>query len=298
MPRGPRIDGTGAAQHVIVRGIERRRIFRDDSDREDFVERLDRLVRELGFRCYAWAFLPNHAHLVLQTGPVPLSRLMARLLTGYARRFNERHERNGHLFQNRFRSRVLEGDSDLLGVVLYVHRNPLEAGLVPNADALEQFPWCGHGGVTGARLPYSFESPDETLALLSRDRREAIHQFRHRMSGAAAEPTVAPPTGRLARPTTMQLTRDFGPDIARLIAETCARCGIDQTELLRGRRSRAAVAARREIASRAVREAGLSGREIARALCVSDATVSRALDLVPLPRGAKDGREGRHTHSG
>ncbi|MBW1688614.1 MAG: transposase, partial [Deltaproteobacteria bacterium] len=125
MPRGPRIDAAGAAQHVIVRGIEGRRIFRDDADREDFVERLERLLPELGFLCYAWAFVPNHAHLVLQTGPVPLSRLMARLLTGYARRFNERHERSGHLFQNRFRSRVIEDDSDLLGVVLYVHRNPL-----------------------------------------------------------------------------------------------------------------------------------------------------------------------------
>lgn len=298
MPRGPRIDATGAAQHVIVRGIERRRIFCDDADREDFVERIERLLPELGFLCYAWAFLPNHAHLVLRTGPVPLSRLMARLLTGYARRFNERHERSGHLFQNRFRSRVIQDDSDLLGVVLYVHRNPLEAGLVPNPCALEQFPWCGHGGMTGARLPYSFESPGETLELLSHDRREAIHQLRRRMSGATAEPTGAPPTKRLARPATGQLTRDFGPVIARFVAETCARWGIDHTELLRGRRSRKVAAARREIASRAVLEAGLSGREVARALCVSEATISRALDPAPLPGGAKGDREGGHTRFG
>jgi len=298
MPRGPRIDATGAAQHVIVRGIERRRIFCDDTDREDFVERLERLVPELGFLCYAWAFLSNHAHLVLQTGPVPLSRLMARLLTGYARGFNERHERCGHLFQNRFHSRVIEGDSDLLGVVLYVHRNPLEAGLVPNADALEQFPWCGHGGMTGARLPYSFESPGETLALLAQDHREAIHQLRRRISGAAAEPTGAPPTERLVRPATGQLTRDFDPVIARFVAETCARWGIGHTELLRGRRRRKVVAARREIALRAVLEAGLSGREVARALCVSEATICRALGPVLLPGAAKGGREGRPNHRG
>jgi len=282
----------------MVRGIEGRQIFSDDVDREDFAERLDRLVPELGFLCYAWAFLPNHAHFVLQTGPVPLSQLMARLLTGYARGFNERHERSGHLFQNRFRSRLIEDDRDLLGVVLYVHRNPLAAGLVSNADALEQFPWCGHGGLTGARLPHSFESPCETLAMLAPDPEEAIQQLRRRMSGTAAEPIGAPPAGTLDLPATMQLARHFGPDIARLIAETCVRCGIRQTELLQGRRSRRVVAARREIASRAVREAGLSGREIARALCVSDATVSRALDLAPLPRGAKDCRAGRHTHSG
>jgi REP element-mobilizing transposase RayT len=286
MPRGPRVDATGAAQHVIVRGIEGRRIFCDDVDREEFAERLGRLVPELNFLCYAWAFLPNHAHLVLQTGPVPLSRLMARLGTGYARRFNERHERSGHLFQNRFRSRLIEDDKDLLGVVLYVHRNPLEAGLVPGAGALERFPWCGHGGLTGARLPYPFESPCETLALLAPDPREAIHQLRRRMAGAATKPPVALPTARPARPAAVQMTRDFGPPIDRLIAETCARHGIGRTELLRGRRSRKAVAARREIILRAVLEAGLSGCEVARALCVSEATVSRALDPPPVPGGA------------
>jgi len=287
------MDATGAAQHVMVRGIEGRQIFSDDVDREDFARRLDRLVPELGFLCYAWAFIPNHAHLVLQTGPVPLSRLMARLLTGYARGFNERHERSGHLFQNRFRSRLIEDDGDLLGVVFYVHRNPLEAGLVPNADALEQFPWCGHGGMTGARLPYSFESPGETLALLAQDHREAIHQLRRRISGAAAEPTGAPSAGRLPRAATVELTRDFGPVIARFVAETCARWGIGHTELLRGRRRRKVVAARREIALRAVLEAGLSGGEVARALCVSEATICRALGPVPLPGGAKGGRERR-----
>lgn len=287
MPRGPRIDATGAAQHVMVRGIEGRRIFRDDVDREDFAERLDRLIPELGFLCYAWALLPNHAHLVLQTGPVPLSRLMARLGTGYARRFNQRHERSGHLFQNRFRSRVIEDDTDLLGVVLYVNHNPLEAGLVRRASALERFPWCGHGGLTGARRPYPFESPSETLALLAHEPREAIHQLRRRMAETTAEPPVAPPLGSPDPPATVRITHRRCPPMDRLIAETCARHGIGQAELLRGRRSRNVVSARREIVLRAVLEAGLSGCEVAHALCISEATVSRALDLARLPGGGK-----------
>jgi REP element-mobilizing transposase RayT len=291
------MDATGVAQHVMVRGIEGRRIFCDDVDREDFVERLDRLVPELGFLCYAWAFLPNHAHLVLQTGPVPLSRLMARLGTGYARRFNERHERSGHLFQNRFRSRVVEADRDLLGVVLYVHRNPLEAGLVRGGGALERFPWCGHGGLTGARRPYPFESPSETLALLARDPQEAIHRLRRRMSETAEEPPLALPAGKPSRPATPQLARDSSPAIDRLIAETCARYGLHQTELLRGRRTRKRAAARREIASRAVLEAGLSGSEVARALRVSDSTVSRALDPAPVPGGTRASSGQKHTRS-
>jgi hypothetical protein len=223
---------------------------------------------------------------------------MARLGTGYAGKFNERHERSGHLFQNRFRSRVIEYDGDLLGVVLYVHRNPLEAGLVPDAGALERFPWCGHGGLTGARPPHLFESPSETLALLADDPREAIHQLRRRMAGAAAKPPVALRAGKPARPAKAQRTRGSGPGIDQLITETCARHGIARAELLRGRRSRKAVAARREIASRAVLEAGLSGGEVARALCVSEATVSRALDLAAGPGGAKAGDEGGHLRFG
>jgi REP element-mobilizing transposase RayT len=99
--------------HVIVRGVEKRTIFLDDSDCEDFLRRLDRLVGELGFECYAWSLIPNHAHLVLRRGRKPLALLMARLETGYARRFNRRYARVGHLFQDRYRSRLVEDESAL-----------------------------------------------------------------------------------------------------------------------------------------------------------------------------------------
>jgi REP element-mobilizing transposase RayT len=292
------MDATGAAHHVIVRGIEGRRIFRDDEDREDFARRLDRLVPELGFLCYAWAFLPNHAHLVLQTGAASVSRLMARLGTGYACRFNDRHERIGHLFQNRFWSRIIEGDSDLLGVVLYVHRNPLEAGLLRNAEALEQFPWCGHGALTGARPPRSFESPRETLALLARDPREAIHRLRHRMAEAAAEPDVPLADGKPAPPEAVQQTRTCPPAIDRLIEEACAGHGVTRASLLGGCRIRNLVAARREVISRAVLEEGFSGRDVAHALGVSEAMVSRAVGQAAVPGSAEAGPERKQTRPG
>ena len=115
MPRRPREDAPGAAHHVMVRGIDRLPIFLDDADREDFLHRLSRLIPQLGFLCFAWALMPNHVHLVIRSGQVRISQLMARLGTGYARRFNERHGRVGHLFQNRFRSRCVVDDADLVG---------------------------------------------------------------------------------------------------------------------------------------------------------------------------------------
>ena len=149
MPRGPRVDAAGAVHHVMLRGIERRQIFLDARDHEDFLRRLDHLIPELGFRCFAWVLMPNHVHLALQTGPVPLPRLMARLGTGYAGYFNRRHDRVGHLFQNRYKSRLVADERDLLGVVLYVHRNPLRAGLVASMEALGRLDWCGHGALSG-----------------------------------------------------------------------------------------------------------------------------------------------------
>jgi len=94
VPRGPRLDAPGVAHHVMIRGIEKRRIFLSDDDRSDFVERLGRLLPEEMWRCFAWALMPNHVHLVLQGTTGRLSRLMARLNTGYAKGFNQRHRRS------------------------------------------------------------------------------------------------------------------------------------------------------------------------------------------------------------
>jgi REP element-mobilizing transposase RayT len=119
----------------MVRGIERRRIFESDRDREDFLERLGRIVQEAQASCFAWVLIPNHAHILLRTGPTPLARMMRRLLTGYAVSFNLRHQRAGHLFQNRYKSIVVEDDPYLLELVRYLHLNPLRAGVVPDLGA-------------------------------------------------------------------------------------------------------------------------------------------------------------------
>ena len=107
MPRQPRLDAPGALHHVMVRGLERQRIFRDDADRTDFVARLAALVEHGAFTVFAWALLPNHAHLLVRTGARPLPRSMRSLLTGDAGACNRRHTRVGHLFQNRDRSIVV-----------------------------------------------------------------------------------------------------------------------------------------------------------------------------------------------
>ncbi len=93
MPRQARLDAPGVLHHIMIRGIERRKIFINDMDREDFLDRLSKLLPETETACYAWVFIPNHAHFLFQTGLAPLATVMRRLLTGYAVSFNPHHKR-------------------------------------------------------------------------------------------------------------------------------------------------------------------------------------------------------------
>ncbi|MEA3385292.1 MAG: transposase [Thermodesulfobacteriota bacterium] len=151
MPRQPRLDAPGLLQHVMARGIERREIFKDDQDRQSFLERLAVILEETQTQCYAWALIPNHFHLLLRTGLTPLSKVMRRLMTGYAVTFNKRHKRSGHLFQNRYKSVVCEEDPYLLELIRYIHLNPLRAGLVKDLKELDKYPWTGHSAIMGKR---------------------------------------------------------------------------------------------------------------------------------------------------
>jgi putative transposase len=125
MPRQARLDSPGTLHHVMIRGIEQRRIVNDDQDRREFVQRLGALAEETQTLVYAWALMSNHAHLLVCSGPLGLATFMRRLLTGYAVSYNRRHRRHGHLFQNRYKSIVCEGDSYFTELVRYIHLNPL-----------------------------------------------------------------------------------------------------------------------------------------------------------------------------
>ena len=151
MPRTARLDAPGALHHVMVRGLEGRALYRDDADRRDFVERLGAACTASGTRVFAWALLPNHAHVLLASGVDGLSALMRRVLTGYAGMFNRRHRRHGYLFQNRFKSILVEEEPYLLELVRYIHLNPLRAGIIHEISELDRYEWTGHARLMGWR---------------------------------------------------------------------------------------------------------------------------------------------------
>lgn len=164
MPRGSRIDAVGAVHHIMVRGIERRKIFDGDADRDHFLHRMGEIILDTETTCFAWSLMPNHFHLLLRTGTVPVSTVMRRLLTGYAIWFNRSRRRHGHLFQNRFKSILCQEDSYLLELVRYIHLNPLRAGLVKSIQELDNYPYSGHGALMGG-FRKSWQETDEILKL-------------------------------------------------------------------------------------------------------------------------------------
>ena len=177
MPRKARIDAPGALQHIIVRGIEGKRIFYDDIDRDNFVKRLTAILPESTALCYAWALIPNHLHLLFRTGKVPISTVMRRLLTGYASSFNRRHRRHGPLFQNRYKSILCEQDPYLLELVRYIHLNPIRAGIVSDLKELGKFVYSGHGTILG-KYDHSFQDVDYILGLFGKRVSEARKAYR------------------------------------------------------------------------------------------------------------------------
>ena len=177
MPRQARLDAPGTLHHVIVRGIEKRRIVDDFADRKNFVTRLGKLAEITQTSIYAWALLSNHAHILLRSSEIGLSAFMRRLLTGYAIYYNRRHRRWGHLFQNRYKSIICEEDAYFTELVRYIHLNPLRARLVKNLSQLDGYRWCGHGVIIG-KIKYNWQNRDYVLKWFGKTQGEAKKAYR------------------------------------------------------------------------------------------------------------------------
>lgn len=136
--------------HVYARGNDRCDIFRDDVDRESYLATLAYVVRRLRWSCLAYCLMRNHVHLLIETSEPNLGRGMHRLHSLYARHFNDRHGRTGHLFQERYGSVLQDSDEQLWHAIAYVVRNPVEAGLCTSpAD----WRWSSHAAVTRGEAP-------------------------------------------------------------------------------------------------------------------------------------------------
>ncbi len=178
MPRQARLDAPGTLHHVILRGIEKRRIVDDVADRNNFVNRLGALSIDTNIHIYAWALMTNHAHILLRSAEIGLSNFMRRFLTGYAISYNRRHRRWGHLFQNRYKSIICDEDAYFLELVRYIHLNPLRAKLIKSLEQLDRYRWSGHSIIIWKRKN-EWQDRDYVLGWFGNKEGAAKKQYRN-----------------------------------------------------------------------------------------------------------------------
>jgi REP-associated tyrosine transposase len=146
MARKPRVEFAGAFYHVICRGNQRQAIFRRDADRKYYLERLEQYRQRLGFKVYAYVLMSNHVHMLIETGRVPLSRIMQGLQLRYTGYFNKKYNKVGHLFQGRYKAILCDRDAYLLELVRYLHLNPQRMRSPIDAG---NYRWSSHGAYLG-----------------------------------------------------------------------------------------------------------------------------------------------------
>jgi putative transposase len=315
MPRQARLDAPGTLHHVMARGLEGTNLFGTDEDRGDFLDRLAAQCEVEALKVYAWALIPNHFHLLVRTGNRPLFASMRRILTGYAVRFNRRHKRQGHLFQNRYKSIVCEDDPYLLELTRYIHLNALRAGVVRTIKELEKYPWSGHSAIMGA-VRREWQETGEILRYygkgkgsvkgyatfikegISRGKREElvgggllrsvggwseVVSMRRRGLGMASDERILG-NGEFVERVIAETERQERetlrlrrkiPDLSALLKEVARREGLDEEELKKVRRRREVSAAIKIFCELAVQKYRHTGASVARFLGVTTSLVNR-----------------------
>ena len=198
MARLLRVEYPGAIYHVTCRMIgdrrlDRSRLFVDEPDRERFLDRLADRVAQYDIRLYLFVCMTNHFHLVFETPEGNCSRFMQSLCTAYTVYYNLRHRRHGHVFDGRYKARLVEGDEYLLALSRYVHLNPVRVGsirskpLEERIGSLRSYRWSTYPGYIHRRQALGFVEYGPVLGQMRGKRRDWPGRYREFVEDGLAE---------------------------------------------------------------------------------------------------------------
>ena len=174
MPRRPRIHAPGGFYHVTLRGNHRRAIFVEEGDQRLLSVIVSRAITNFDARVHAYCWMSNHIHLLLQAGAEPISSPMRNIAAEFARAMQAKLATTGHFFERRYHATLVDSDSYLLQLIRYIHRNPVEAGVVSHVGA---YPWSSHHVYVGVRSE-SWVTVDFGLGMFAAQRGTAIDAYR------------------------------------------------------------------------------------------------------------------------
>jgi len=182
MPRKPRIEFEGAFYHVITRGNQRQKIFKGPADYNKFLQILTIYRNRYQYHLNAYVLMSNHVHLLIETGETPLSKILQGVNQSYTLYFNHKYKTVGHLFQGRYKAILCDREAYLLGLLQYIHENPLRARI---AETLDTYPWSSHHAYAGKNNPLGLVSTDNVLRMFSENKSRARKKYREFMAANA-----------------------------------------------------------------------------------------------------------------
>ncbi|MDD5657875.1 MAG: transposase, partial [Elusimicrobia bacterium] len=282
MARRPRFATIGGIYHAYSRGNNRQAIFLEARDYAFFCGLLSRAAERFTLRIFAFCLMPNHFHLLAGTMKHSLSDAMGWLLTCYAMYFNRGQSRQGHLFQDRFKSPACANDRYFMELLRYIHLNPLRGGLVKQP---EQWPWSGHKRYVGGK-EHDFVDSGFGLSLFDEDATLAVKKYLQFLNegldrgypSMPVEPKRTEAAG-CVKPTRMPaaVLEPSARSLDAIAAELVLATGVSMSALrLPSLRLTRVVEVRRELIRAAI-SAGFRPAAIARYLNCSASVITRAL---------------------
>lgn len=176
MPRQPRRKSHSGTYHCMMRGINKQDIFLEEKDYLEFQNILKKTQKEFLYQLYSYVLMPNHIHLEIKVENQNLSQSVHSILTIYAKYFNRKYDRTGHVFENRFLSKNVENSSYLLNLVRYIHQNPLKARI----SKMEQYKWSSYQEYfkkEKIEKENQICNTKEVLRLFSKDKEQVLQEF-------------------------------------------------------------------------------------------------------------------------
>jgi len=176
MGRSWREEYKGGLYHVIARGNNKEYIFKEDIDKEYFIEQIKETVEGMGYRVYGFVLMDNHYHIIIQTMDRKLQEIMHQINNKYSKYYNSKYKRIGHVFQGRYKAILVQDERYLVELLRYVHQNPVEAHI---CKTVEEYKWSSD--IFYRKNLNGFISTNVILDMLDKDREEAIKKYRELM---------------------------------------------------------------------------------------------------------------------
>jgi putative transposase len=278
MPRAPRVHVSGGMYHAILRGNHRNAIFCTPEDRNEFEDILGEALERFSSRVLAYCWMTNHIHAIVQVADRPLGNLVQLVASRYARRYQRRVPTTGHLFERRYRARLITDTDYLLQAIRYIHLNPVEAGMVREPG---EYPWSSHRCYLGAPAP-AWLSVDPALRRFGASRKEAIAAYLAYLGTGPRECPVGEwvdgarreAADDAAAPGSAEVRPAPAPGLEALLTEIAGRYDVSPADIRSANRIRSLSAPRAALAQAALNSGAATLSEIAIFLGRAPSTVS------------------------